>query len=238
MITDQLTALISEKVLLRLIEPHTYSVFQDDHGANDYDTGFGNIYDKVACNPLYNRLIWGYSIGHFTSLTEEALASSPNGYVLDLGCGSLAFTVRTYIKNTDRPVVFLDQSLKMLRLARSRMTALNGMIPESMVFLHADALKLPFKPHVFNTIISLNLLHCVADIAGLVTGARNALSDDGKMYFTTLIKADRVADRYFDALARSDKLVSRGVHDLRIAFQNMKIPLQLELMGNLASLYC
>ena len=38
-----------------LIESQIYSVFQDIEVTNPYDTGFGYIYDWVACNPLYNR---------------------------------------------------------------------------------------------------------------------------------------------------------------------------------------
>ncbi len=159
---------ISKGINLRLIEPQIYSVFQDIEVANPYDTGFGYIYDWVACNPLYNRLIWGYSVAKFASLTHDALTSSKKGYVLDLGCGSLAFTAKTYIRYSDRPVVLLDQSLKMLRRAKSILNKLNGKVPGNMVFLHADALQLPFKPNSFSTIISQNLLHCLDDTKKLL----------------------------------------------------------------------
>jgi SAM-dependent methyltransferase len=160
---SDLSALLSKNTSLRLVEPHIYSVFSDIEIANPYDTQFGNIYDWVACNPVYNRLIWGYSITKFGSLADDALTSSKKGYVLDLGCGSLAFTAKTYIQYSDRPVVLLDQSLKMLRIAKSRLAKLKGRVPDNMVFLHADALQLSFQPDGFNTIISLNLLHCLDD---------------------------------------------------------------------------
>ena len=101
---------------------------------NPYDTQFGYIYDWVACNPIYNRLIWGYSIQIFAVIAREALRSSTKGNVLDLGCGSLAFTAKTHMQYSERPIVLVDQSLKMLSIAKSRLIKLNGKVPDHMVF--------------------------------------------------------------------------------------------------------
>jgi len=228
-----LSELLSEKVNFRLIEPHIYSVFQDIEVANPYDTQFGYIYDWVACNPLYNRLIWGYSITKFASLAYDALTSSSKGYLLDLGCGSLTFTAKTYSESLDRPVVLLDQSLKMLRLAKSRLTKVSGKVPDNMVFLHADALQLPFQPDSFDTIISLNLLHCIDDVRKLLIGLKNVLSDNGRMYFTTLVKGNRPADRYLKALANAGKLVPRNIDQLRAVFEELHMPIRYDLFGNM-----
>lgn len=232
-----LLKLISNNAGLRLIEPRIYSLFADNEIANPYDTGFGDIYDRVACNPLYNRLIWGYSISRYDDFTRDALTSSNTGYVLDLGCGSLAFTAKTYISYSDRPVVLMDQSLKMLRIAKSRLVKLAGQVPENMMFLHADALELPFLPDSFNTIISLNLLHCLEDITGLLKGLRNVLSENGRMYFTTLVSAGRFADRYLKALADSGKLIGRNPDQLCDVFAEARLPVRFDLTGSLAFMW-
>ena len=222
---------------LRLIEPHIYSVLPDIEVTNAYDTEFGNIYDWVACNPVYNRLMWGYSIKSFASLAQDALTSSKTGNVLDLGCGSLAFTAKTYVQYSDRPVVLIDQSLKMLRLARSRLMKLNGKVPDNMVFLHADALQLPFQKESFKTIISLNLLHCIEDTKKLLTGLKGLLAEDGKMYFTTLIKGDRLSDRYLKALADGGKLISRSIEDHQTIFNQLGMSIKYDINGNMAFIY-
>lgn len=234
---SNLSELLQKNTALRLIEPHIYSIFTDIEVSNAYDSEFGNIYDRVACNPLYNRLIWGYSISKFASLAHEALISSKNGNVLDLGCGSLAFTAKTYIQHPDRPVVLMDQSLKMLRIARSRLVELNGKVPDNMIFLHADALQLPFQSNSFNTIISLNLLHCINDTEKLLAGVRDVLSTDGRMYFTTLVKGDRLADRYLQALADGDKLISRNMDDHQAAFNRLGMSIKYDINGNMAFIY-
>jgi ubiquinone/menaquinone biosynthesis C-methylase UbiE len=113
----------------------------------------------------------------------------------------------------ERPVVLVDNSIKMLKTAKSRLIKSNGTVPENMAFLQADALRLPFRDKSFDTILFENLLHCLADTKSLLAGLKNILSEDGKMYFTTLVKSNRFADRYIEVLANKGKLVSRNVED-------------------------
>ncbi len=117
---ESLSLLLDDGVQLRKVEPSIFSVFSDDKVGNSYDNAFGTFYDLVACNPIYNRLIWGYSTAKFSGFTESALNSSNNGTILDVGCGALAFTAKTYANYNKRPVVLLDQSLKLLKMAKLR----------------------------------------------------------------------------------------------------------------------
>jgi SAM-dependent methyltransferase len=234
---NDLSALLSKNAVLRSIEPHIFSVLSDIEVANTYDTQFGNIYDWVACNPMYNRLIWGYSVAIFASIAHDALRSLKKGNVLDLGCGSLAFTAKTYIQYSERPVILVDQSLKMLRIAKSRLIKINGTVPDNMIFLHADALRLPFREKSFNTIISENLLHCLNDTKNLLKKLKNILSEDGKMYFTTLVKGNRFADRYLEALANGGKLISRNMGDHQTTFNQLGMSMKYDINGNMASIY-
>lgn len=235
---EALFDVISPEPTLKMVEPYLYSAVQETETANVYDTDFGNIYEWVACNPLYNRLVWGYPITKYASLLKEALTSSSNGTVLDLACGSLAFTADTHIHYADRPVVLSDQSLKMLRMAKARLIRLHGHIPDHIVLLQADALHLPFRPDSFQTIISLNLLHCLKDIKSLFIGLHSILSEDGKMVFTTLVKGNRFADRYLNALAKADKLEARDIGQIGRAFEEMDMPMDYHLAGNLAFITC
>ncbi len=234
---NTLSTLLTNATALKLIEPHIYSVGSDVVDSNTYDTKFGNIYDWVACNPIYNRLIWGYSIEIFASLAHRALRSSQKGFVLDLGCGSLAFTASTYLKYSQRPVVLVDQSLKMLKIAKARVSNMNGKVPDNMVFLHNDALHLPFRAKRFETIISENLLHCLDDTSQLLRYLQNILDEKGKMYFTTLVKGNRFADKYLEALDNKKKLVSRSMDDHLTTFKDLRIPVEYAINGNMASIY-
>ena len=92
---NDLSYMLLDNFALRAVEPHIYSVLPDNESGNEYDTQFGFIYDWVACNPIYNKLIWGYSVKIFPRIVTEALDSSQDGHVLDIGCGSLSFTAKT-----------------------------------------------------------------------------------------------------------------------------------------------
>ncbi|MEW6599601.1 MAG: class I SAM-dependent methyltransferase, partial [Nitrospirota bacterium] len=233
-----LTETLLNNFTLRPVEPGIYSVLPDDESGSEYDTQFGFMYDLVACNPLYNRLIWGYSINIFPRIAGEALRFGMGGKVLDLGCGSLAFTAAIYSQYSGRPVVLVDQSLKMLRMGKSRLIKRAGKVPDNIVFLHADALNLPFRDEAFETVLSENLLHCLPDTNVLLKRLEKILTKTGKMYFTTLVKNNRIADKYLEALGGSGKLVSRTVDDHRKIFDQLNIHARYETQGNMVSVYC
>ena len=167
----RLSEIIGSDVSLRLVEPSIYSVYSRVDNIGSYDKT-GGIYDVVACNRLYNRLVWGYWPAEYHSFCLDTLESSDDGWVLDAGCGSLAFTARTYVdyagSHAERPIVLLDQSIMLLRMAKARLIKIAGRMPENMVLLHGDALRLPFLPRCFSTIISMNLLHVFDDARELL----------------------------------------------------------------------
>lgn len=230
-----LSEIISEDVSLNLVEPHIYSVYSIGDSPGSYDSiGASTIYDVVACNRFYNWLMWGYSVKDYATLCENSLASSSEGWVLDLACGSLAFTAEIYTNFSNRPIVFLDQSLKLLRKGKSRLEKLKGNISENMFFLHADALDLPFKENVFHTIISLNLLHCLNDVKTVLSEIKRVLTVDGNSVLTTLIQSSRWSNRYLNMLAGSGALISRSSDDLLSAFDKMEMQVTHEIKGNLA----
>jgi ubiquinone/menaquinone biosynthesis C-methylase UbiE len=185
-------------------------------------------------NWFYNWLMWGYSVRDYISLCESALASSSEGWVLDIACGSLAFTANFYANYSHRPVVLLDQSLKLLRKAKSRLMKQSGKMPANMFFLHADALQLPFKTEIFSAIISLNLLHCLDDVKTVLKEMKRVLAVDGKVVLTTLVMSNRWSDNYLNMLARSGAIVPRSPVHLLSAFNEIDMPVKHQIKGNLA----
>ena len=83
----------------------------------------------------------------------------------------------------------------------------------------------------------MNLLHCLNDIRKLLIGLKNVLSDGGKMYFTTLVKGNRLADRYLEALAGGGKLVSRNIDQHQSVFEELGMSIKYDIDGNMASIY-
>jgi ubiquinone/menaquinone biosynthesis C-methylase UbiE len=232
----RLTEVIPPEVTLRLVEPHLYSLYAPGEPVNSsYDRkGSLAFYDKVACNRFYNRLVWGYDTTDYHTLCRAALSSSTAGWVLDAGCGALAFTARTYADYTGRPVIFLDQSITLLRLAKARLVKLTGAVPANVVFLHGDVLEMPFKAQSFGTIICMNLLHVLEDIRGVLQELRRVLLDGGVMTFTTLIENRRLADRYLHMWARAGEVVPRTAGQLLAEFAALGMPVEYRVQGNMA----
>jgi SAM-dependent methyltransferase len=230
-----LSEILLPDVNLRLVEPHLYSPFAAGEQTNSYDDqGALSFYDKVACNRLYNRLVWGCDIGDYHSLCRQALNSSAEGWVLDAGCGALAFTAKAYADYDARPVIFLDQSITLLRLAKARLAHLRGAVPDNVVFLHGDVRELPFEPKSFGTIIALNLLHVLEDVAGVLRALRKILLDEGTIAFTTLIESNRLADRYLRMWARAGELVPRTASQLLAEFEALRMPVNYRIQGSMA----
>ena len=234
---SNLSQLLLKDANLRLIEPQIYSVSLNTEEPNFFDK-LARFYDLVICNPFYNRLVWGYSVTSYATFIQQSLISSSDGWILDAGCGSLAFTAKTYIKYSERPVVLLDQSLKLLKIAKSRIIKLNGNVPTNMVFIHGDALQLPFKPESFNTIISLNLLHVLNDLDIAIQGFRNVMTAKGTMSFTTLVKNDRLADKYFERFEKAGEVIARNIGEIQAVFDALGMPLKYNIVGNLAFINC
>jgi SAM-dependent methyltransferase len=233
---ERLTEIISKDVKIRLIEPHLYSVYPLGTMPGSYDSfGASTIYDVVACNRFYNWLMWGYSVKDYFTLCEKALYSSSSGLVLDIACGSLAFTAKLYATYSRRPVILLDQSLNLLRKAKSRLIKVCDKVPDNMVLIQADALQLPFVPNVFGTLISLNLLHCLEDVKTALMEMERVLTPNGTAALTTLVvSATRWSDRYLKRLAASGLLVPRSVDNLLSEFNDLGMSIKLQIKGNLA----
>jgi ubiquinone/menaquinone biosynthesis C-methylase UbiE len=103
-----------------------------------------------------------------------------------------------------------------------------------MFFLHADALQLPFKANVFNTVISLNLLHCIEDVKTVLKEIKRVLTDVGNSAITTLVQSSRWSNRYLNMLAGSGALISRSSSELLSAFNDVEMEVTHEVIGNLA----
>jgi SAM-dependent methyltransferase len=232
-----LATLLTDEAILRVIEPHIFSLYPEGENTSSYDRT-GRFYDVVLCNPLYNRLVWGYSILEYESLMHNILGSG-EGWVLDAGCGSLAFTAKTYLDFSKGPFLLFDQSIKLLKMAKARITKLNGSVPEEMVFLHGDVRDLPFKPGSFPRIVSLNVIHVLGpeDFRRMLLELKKVLNENGRMTFTTLVKNDRLSDGYIELLHKTGEMYPRTIADVVEVFEEVSIPVEFELRGGMAFIY-
>ena len=234
-----LTPILAPGIALREAEPHILSVYAKGEEPGSYDQfGVALFYDKVMCNPLYNRIMWGYRLREYIDFVKPALNSSPQGWVLDVACGALAFTEGLYADYSARPVVLLDQSLNLLRKAKAGLEELKGGMPPNLALLHADALDLPFQSGVISTIISLNLIHCLEDIRTVIGEWKRVLAPGGSAHATTLVRNRWWGDGYLGLLSRTEQMFSRNPEQVSRVFGELDFPHTLRMAGNLALFNC
>lgn len=198
---DALQQVLKTGSSLRLVEENIYSVLPVGEEKSDYDKIAG-VYDLVVGTRFYNALMWGCSSEYYTEFARRALDSSPPGMFLDVGCGSMLFTARAFIES-ERTVIAIDKSLEMLRRAKQKLLKKNNSFPPNVVLLQADVFELPFRPHSFQTVLSLAIAHLFEDTAGFVKILRRQAVDEGNLYITSLARTGRLTDIYLSFLNKT-----------------------------------
>ena len=234
-IPDRWREVIDDGRTIRSVEEDIYSVLPESPQVHLYDRRAA-MYDLVVGTRLYNRVMWGASLPDYLTFARQAVDASPTEMMLDAGCGSLLFTAQAYI-DCERPIVAFDQSLHMLRRARSRLMTLAGYFPTHIFLLQADISDLPFRPDSFHSVLCMNVLHHVADAGSLIANLKKLLVADGNLYLTSLVKGGRlIGDRYLNALFRWGDFVQPRTNvelETLIAI-NFRQSVSYRMQGNMA----
>jgi ubiquinone/menaquinone biosynthesis C-methylase UbiE len=200
------SSVIADNHAVRSIEQDIYSVLSDGPHQHLYDRRAA-IYDLVVGTGLYNRVMWGAALRDYVNFAGQAVASNTDGIVLDAGCGSLLFTAQVYLE-CERPILAFDQSLQMLRRARSRLIKLAGSVPERIFLLQADLRALPFRASRVHTVVCMNVLHHIAEAGILIENLKRLLLKGGHLFLTSLVTSNRlIGNQYLNALYRSGDFV-------------------------------
>jgi ubiquinone/menaquinone biosynthesis C-methylase UbiE len=164
-----------------------------------YDT-IGRAYDVVGGLDTYHRVFWGVSSREYRAFAEAAAAACGDGVLLDAGCGSMLFTAHAHRTNQRGTVIGVDASLRMLRLARSRVGSYAD--AHALALVKADVLRPPFRAGAFEAVVCMHVAHVLEDLSGLLAEAHRMLEPGGTLFLTSLVLADRWSDRYLQALSR------------------------------------
>lgn len=212
---DKLKEVIAGDRVIRPVEDSIYSVLADAPHEHLYDRRAA-AYDVIVGTRFYNRVMWGNSPRDYEGFARQAITSRAGGLMLDAACGSLLFTARAYL-DCGRQVIALDQSLRMLKRARARLPGFAGSMPDHILLLQADLSDLPFRPHSFDTVLCMNVLHQYQAAAALIPNLKKLLTRDGCLYLTSLVTNNRfVGDRYLGVLHASGEFVRpRSSDELR-----------------------
>ncbi|HTM24373.1 MAG TPA: class I SAM-dependent methyltransferase [Vicinamibacterales bacterium] len=165
-----------------------------------YDS-IGGAYDLVAGLEIYHRVCWGVSMGQYRAFADKAVSCCGDGVLLDAGCGSMLFTATAHRANERGTLIGMDASLRMLRLARSRLHQADRKA-ERAVLLNGNLLRSPFRRGAFDVVLCLHVAHVVDDLGGLLVELRRVLRPGGTLFLTSVVLVDHWRDRYLRALSR------------------------------------
>jgi ubiquinone/menaquinone biosynthesis C-methylase UbiE len=182
----ELQSLLSKGRQVHELERGIFSTLAPDAPSGRYDArGLAPIYDNLVGSRLYNRLIWKADPREYARFERRAIDSA-DGWMLDVGCGSLVFTADV-IARSERPIVLLDYSNEMLRRAKRRLERHAGRMPENLILLQADLFDLPFRPSTFATISVPFVIHLFQDVASLIISLERVLVPGGSQFITSLV---------------------------------------------------
>lgn len=144
-------------------------------GNAHYDR-IGRVYDPLIRTTAYNRIVWRSSPVEYRAFAERVFSDRRTGAHVELGCGGLAFTAGLYREDRGRPVILVDQSLVMLRIARGRLIDRDGRLPSHVVLARGDARELRASGAIASTVLAMLVLHVVDDGPGFLS-TLNSLAD-------------------------------------------------------------
>ena len=178
------------------VAEHIFSTYYDVSGAA-YDSK-ARGYEKLVSSVAYNKMVWGTHPKDYTDFAEKAILSS-TGTCIDIGCGGLAQTAGVYSLST-QPVVLLDHSIEMLKIASERLLTRTGKWPETIDLLQANAFDLPFPNESVDNVFSFGLIHCFENKRELIREALRVLKVNGRFYFTSMTSDRRISNYYMGVL--------------------------------------
>ena len=136
------------------------------------------LYDESA-KSYHNRYLQIQQTKYQAIVTY--LIESP---VLDVGIGTgIGLTALLDFS----PVIGVDGSVEMLRIAIEQIKDFKPR-SESILLVVASAEMLPFRDHVFPTVVSITVLQNLADISQGIRELERAVQTDGILAVTTLAK--------------------------------------------------
>jgi ubiquinone/menaquinone biosynthesis C-methylase UbiE len=173
------------------VSPGIWSTLPLHQRADSYDK-MATAYDNVVGNSLYNRIVWGASIGDYAATAREALNGATRGAILDCGCGSLVFTAKAYKSAPLDRMILFDRSLGMMKRGAARLPA--GQ------FIQGDAFDLPFRDGTFETLFAWGFLHVVGSASPLLSELCRVAAPGATITISSLVLTNRWAGNRMLAL--------------------------------------
>ena len=205
---ETLNSILTSPGSVQEISPGLYTTLPGDAAAAAYDRRAA-VYDAIVGRSLYHQIFWGTSAASYSRFAGAATDAAGDGCFAEAGCGSLLFSSHLYRGTRRSSTLLIDRSIQMLRLASTRISLGAGARADGVALLHADLAAMPFRPGVFSSILSLNVLHVPCDVRAITAElSRVLMPDSGRLFVSSLVRSGRWSDWYMAALHRIGELAA------------------------------
>lgn len=166
-------------------------------------------YEFLVSAWWYNKLMWGTTPGAYRNFAQQAVLQC-EGTILDVGCGGLSHTTGIYAK-APNPLILLDYSIEMLRIARKRLIKTGYKpfsleVPERILFLQADAFQLPFANETIDHLVSFGMLHLFDHKQEYISSLMRVLKQGGRFFFSALTIDRPLSRKYYQFLYKKKEM--------------------------------
>ena len=229
-----LESILDGGAALREVGNGLFSVLDEGDLGAPYDR-VAATYDRAVSSPRYLRLAWGVTREDNPRFIDDAVASAPTGWIVDVAAGTCVDAAARHAQGA-RPTIVLDRSLAMLRRARERVLAFRDEIPSGLVFLQADANALPFVDGGVSTVLCQGAYHVFPETTSLTREWARVLAPGGDVFVSSLVLGRWFGDRYLGLLRRSGEIAPpRTAAEFRERIEReLGRDFELEAVGNFA----
>ena len=193
------------------LENRLYEVKGLDKG--EYDSQ-AIQYDKLISNYFYNKIMWGNSPKDYSNFCNKVLKEHKSGIIADIGCGTLGFTSKVYNEHNNKDLYLCDLSLEMLKIGKNKLQVLSDDFG-SINFLRSDALNMPFKNSIVQTVLSFGIFHIFENPSQLINEITRLLTTGGQLFLTSLCTDRKLSGKYLKLLHKKGQ-VSQPLNSLEI----------------------
>lgn len=205
-------------------------------GAADYDSllSAGSVWSKLAC-----KVVWGFPDKAYAGRLLDWIPDDFSGNLLDVPVGTALFTAPKYKRMKHAQITCLDYSMGMMRYALQKFKASDI---NHAVCMQGDVGALPFPPHTFDIVLSMNGFHAFPDKEAAFQETDRVLKPGGSFIGCFYIKEEN---------SRTDRFVKhfyvpKGYftppfmtkEDLRQKLHTIYQEIELWSIGSIACFHC